>query len=488
MAKEMIAMVAIAAASVSAHAASKFELAAEAMGFNGKYIARGQPTTSDKATEQEALLKIFYLAGYFEPHKLWEDINRMGGFKDPLQLFKSIYTVVIASGANQPNPAAFNAKLLREGLMNTDTISIHDAADLILYIGQHAFGRKAGQERNELSSQGWMAKHKREYFEAARKLGLIDRMDPSHEAYDAAWIAGASRIGLIPRIIDFKHNLEKGLVVKGNTSILAGQRELWANIDGVNPEVLRRLLSTKDIDTLETSLSSGEDIARVEEGQDYLKTLAHNTGIRLNPDDPLIQYAQGDAPSGRVAGRVYANYAEGETRKLTESLLAQDLIKQFELSAAIVDTASEGAQRPNTATTAKDAALEFIANIDPSNKEEDKKEFHVLLQSNQPYTERQTLSTQAAVDEALKNSGLWNKGYRIIVDGVGFGCRQDAPAVHSELGALIAEMWKAYNGSLRNIASLLFQQRDNDKEVPPYPDVSEWNSKIVGVVHAEESE
>ena len=59
--------------------------------------------------------------------------------------------------------------------------------DLLFYITQNAFGRKCGQERNELSSQDWMKKYEELYLNNAKVLRLIDREVPEHQSYDAAW-------------------------------------------------------------------------------------------------------------------------------------------------------------------------------------------------------------------------------------------------------------------------------------------------------------
>ena len=52
---------------------SKFELAAQKLGFNGYEkisYPDAKPIVVTRQEQQEALLKIFYLAGYFEPRKL----------------------------------------------------------------------------------------------------------------------------------------------------------------------------------------------------------------------------------------------------------------------------------------------------------------------------------------------------------------------------------------------------------------------------------
>lgn len=456
---------------------SNFELAASRLGFNGyKNISYQE--------HQEALLKELQIAGYFQPEKVWEDINRMG-VDDPEIAFKKTYIAIKKSKADR-DPSEFNAKILRKNLGKDDALDEQDVMDLLLYKSQHAFGRKPGQERNELTSEGWMNKYKEEYFAAAKILRLIDREEPEQLVYDGAWIAGASRIGLMARIIDYYYILSKyNIKVIGETEVLAGMRLLWANIDGISPSVRDKLLEahkTKiDLDILDISLPVGEDNARVEEGREYMFGLAERRGIKLNQLSPFVQYKiKEDCPPGYFPGRVYPNYADGESRKLTETLMSQDLISNLSNNTVtIIDTLSDQHQRPTTASTARDVAIKFVENI-TNGKYGDKKEFIILFETNNPYIERQTIATQREVDKVVGNyNKLNNTQYKIKVEGVGFKCKQDVATVHSELGALVAEKWKTaveiYPENLqlkRSIESLQFQTRDNSGSVSPMPDMS----------------
>jgi len=94
--------------------------------------------------------------------------------------------------------------------------------DLLFYLAQNAFGRKSGQERNELSSQDWMKKYEELYFSNAKVLRLIDREVPELQSYDAAWIAGASRIGVMARLIDYHNTLSKYNIKVGSISRSTG--------------------------------------------------------------------------------------------------------------------------------------------------------------------------------------------------------------------------------------------------------------------------
>ncbi len=184
---------------------SVFELAANRLGFNGyKKIDK----TINAAQHQEALLKQLQIAGYFQPKNLWNTINHLG-VKDPTATFTKIYSAVKKSKADQSDPSKFNAQILRKDLGKGTELDEQDTMDFILYTAQNAFGRKPGQERNELAAQDWMNTHKTDYFAAAATLRLIDREIPAQKEYEEAWIAGASRIGVLARIIDYHYTLSK---------------------------------------------------------------------------------------------------------------------------------------------------------------------------------------------------------------------------------------------------------------------------------------
>jgi hypothetical protein len=302
-------------------AQSNFEIAANRLGFTG-YKKAGKAISAQE--HQEALLNQLQIAGYLQPTNLWKAIIGLG-VKDPVTAFKQIYPAIKKSQADQGDPSKFNAKILRKNLGKGTELDEQDTMDLLFYLAQNAFGRKSGQERNELSSQDWMKKYEEIYLSNAKLLRLIDREVPELQSYDAALIAGASRIGVIARIVDYHNIISKySIKVSGETAILAGSRELWANIDGIIPNVRDRLIEAykakTDLDTLDISLPVGEDQARIAEGREYMQGLAVRYNIRLNESSPFIQYTtKEECPPGHFPGRVYPNYAEGENRKLTEN-------------------------------------------------------------------------------------------------------------------------------------------------------------------------
>lgn len=234
-----------------------------------------------------------------------------------------------------------------------------------------------------------------------------------------------------------------------------------------------------DLDTIDISLPVGEDKERVEEGKEYITSLAARYGIKLNPTAPFIQYTtKEDCPPGHFPARLYPNYAEGESKKLTETLMSQDLIATYLTSLntiTTVDTLAEQHQRPTTSSTARDAATKFVKRI-ADGEFGDQREFVILYETNNPYIERQEIATQREVNKVLKAYKL-DKSYIIKIEGVGFKCKQDVTTVHSELAALIAEKWKTATGEnvspKRPIEKLLFQTRDNSSITIPWPNNSE---------------
>ncbi|WP_341752769.1 MULTISPECIES: hypothetical protein [unclassified Candidatus Tisiphia] len=197
------------------------------------------------------------------------------------------------------------------------------------------------------------------------------------------------------RIIYYNKIIEQ-IKVNEPVAVLTGKRLLWANIDGINPETYDKLLKIwkdkGDINKLDASLLVGEDLARTEEGKAYLKLLAQNHNIALNPIQPFIQYTtKEECPKGLFPGRVYPNYTTTDEKKLTESLMSEDLLTDFldkdhKSSAKVINTkVGKNNERPNTATTACDAAVILVNKI--SNGEFGKqKDYVILFISNNPYS------------------------------------------------------------------------------------------------------
>lgn len=465
---------------------SKFELAAKLLKFNGN------EKTSAK-TQQEALLKAFYYAGYFNPENLWQDINHLG-FDNPEDIFLSIMEAVVKSGAHQKDQYKFNSTILRKNLFNTDLISESDALDLLMYIGQHAFNRKLNQERNELSEQTWMEQYQDEYTKVSTDLGLVERITPSNTIYDEAVVLGAARYTVTGRILDYLYNTNNGIVIKGITTALAGRRPLWGEIDGISPEAYIQLVNKskegKKIEDIELDHGTSTEVNIG--GIEYMVDLANKIGIKINDEEQTIIYRPEDKiPTGFRPGRTYLKYID-PSNFLTETHMVYDVLDTLsEGTIKVSDTESSlDDRRPDTSSTARDYANALIERIQ-SGYFGTQKKFIIYVQSNQPYVKRQTLSVQKEIDRAIEESGI--EGLKIIAEGVGYGVGEiSMKRTHSELGALISVKYQnalAENGDIhteRHLRDLQFSTRDKLKisePVPIFPEiVVESKLPILGAV------
>lgn len=454
---------------------SSFELAASKLGFNGG-VKGSLHITSEE--EQEALLKLLYYAGYLDPNQLWRDLNNIGGIDNPRSVFEQIHRGLIQSNAMQKDAKQFNAALLRKSLFGNQ-LDEQDSMDFLLYIAQHAFNRKKGQERDSLIYEGWMKEYKDEYLEAARILGLIDRIKPSRKNYDLAWIAGTSHPKLLARTVDYFFVSSKyNICIKDETSVLTGEQELYAEIQGIDQAVIDKLLEASkkeiDIDALDIALTAELSDNIIDEGKKYIAALAKQFSIALKSDSPFIVHkSMAETPYGRKLNKLYPNYEQENNGKITESLMVQGLLRELnqEKKVSIITTSLQiNGTRPTTATTVNTATrrlVQKIKNGDFGNK----KHFFILLQSNQPYVERQTITAQQEVDKVLSEYELDKDGYQITIDGMGFKCKEAIYLIHSVFGALMAEKWGAAQGTpgKRDIKDLLFQTRKCNAVIAPCP-------------------
>ncbi|MDX2049759.1 MAG: hypothetical protein SFT93_01070 [Rickettsiaceae bacterium] len=455
---------------------SSFSNAMNKLGFiDQKFIVQKDGKYYEKNTkaeeQQEALLKILYIAGYLTPENIWKDINLIGSIKNPYAFYLKIMPSFIKSGAVQEDFTKFDAKLLRKTLFRGTEFTDADAAEWLVYVTQHAFGRKPNQERNELVKQKWMEEFQKQYLTEVETLGLVDRIIPQKEEYDEVWIAGASRPALLARVIDIAQLINsRTLTINGSIRILAGERSLWAEIDGISDEYKRvledALATNKNIDLLPEY--PGNTDASTNEGKKYIIDLATKTKTLLDPAEPLIFYLDDQhAPKGLVPNRHYPNYVKGENKRLTETVMAADLLSTYlpsysEVIAVIDTSASEDGSRPTTSSTAKDVAEKFIDQILSST--EKKSSYNILLESNNPYTKRQEIAVQIEIDKILREKKL---DLNITVEGVGFKNKQDLQQIHSEVGALVATMYqysvlKGHLDSVRSENDLLYRSRNND--------------------------
>ena len=441
-------------------AKSNLETALENLGFN----------TVEK---QNALLRIFSMSGYFCEAQVWQDLLHLNQ-TSAIDAFRNIFAKFEASHADEH--IKFDPELLKKSFESKDTQTVRFWEDYLLYIGQHAFGRTNGVARCEMRSQEWMSANEDAYMVAASEIGLVHKTSPSRESYDVVWIAGASRVAMLKRIMHYKNLTNEGLI-STHAAVLAGARQAWVNIDGISPNVLEALEKALeegvDLDHLNLSMPSGSDEAKLKEGKRYFISLAKKFDIKLDNTTPFIEYTtKDDCPHGFFLKRLYPNYAPEEDERITETTIARDLVNTYfgELGLEVIDTpAKPDGNPPDTASTTFNAANLFLSKV--GQDVDNAAEFHVLLIAENPYTTRQKLTAQKRVDIAVQ---AFNKSHssniKIVVDGAGFGTNQGVVTIHSELGALLSELWGAIHPG--EVAShLLYSTRDNGLIDVPVPEL-----------------
>lgn len=179
-------------------------------------------------TKAGALLYIFYIAGYLAKEKLANYVVKLG-FKNPLDIFYKLSDSVKIFEKTK------NTEIFAEDFGQNTGLSLEDTERLIVYMAQNAFGRKKGEERNSLKIEDWQEKHKEDFLMAANTLGLLEDIYPKSEAYDYAFILGASRRAMAKRIENYVKYTKNKKVSK--VFVLCGNRKL-SELDGIgeNPE------------------------------------------------------------------------------------------------------------------------------------------------------------------------------------------------------------------------------------------------------------
>jgi hypothetical protein len=400
--------------------------------------------------QQMALLENLFFAGYFSEEKIEKDLMMLaksGDFANKKNtaakhVLQAHITIKMLEAERQQNGIAqLDTKQVLQNLFLDDDrrIDQQDVEDLVLFWCQNAFDREFGKERYELAKQDWMTIHKERYFENARTLQLSDAVEPTQKNYDEIWVQGASRPRVITRLNYTKNLLDSGKIEMTEIKLLAGDRELWAEIDGIG--------------------KTNEE--KVADGVKYMIELAEKNGIKLG-EPQFVKCEKDDKEAKRFAGRTYLNYAAGETRKVNEGLACEDLCQTI-LPQTQVEESSDvekGHYRPTTFTTSKQAAEDLAKKLPALNFGEKSKK-DILLIAEQPYSERMRAAVQTIFDGMKKDL----PNYELNSHVAGNAAAVSVEGFHSELAALVAEKYKAmvqHEGVARkrDTQALMFQTRE----------------------------
>ncbi|MES2676868.1 MAG: hypothetical protein V4612_00940 [Pseudomonadota bacterium] len=402
----------------------------------------------------QAIIENLYFAGYFNEQLIWQAINLIGFDKNskktnqiwsetPQLAFLLMYKIIKKSGALQDNPKLFDSKYLLNHLFDENIFDIQDIEDFMVYlVCQNAFGRIPNQERSEIVPQVWMQIYQQQYLENAQKIGLIAAINPNFTKYDESWVMGAGRYRTTTRIKHLKQLIDSGIDV-GKIRLLSGNRELWVEIDNIG------------------------DVA---EAKNFMIKLAEKNHIKIDTKNPFITRNVLDSP------RTYINYRIGETKKLTETLMMCEIYENIfgKSQATLIDDTSKK-HRPTTQSTVENIAKYIFQNrFEEDGDLKNKPEVKVMIVSNQPYCERQKLTTKRVVEKIIHH----HISKKIIFDEVGGSAFNSAvKSIHSEFAALMAEKFWQYTKKTAHSAKrkrtaqrMIFSARFKDISfIPPIP-------------------
>jgi hypothetical protein len=373
------------------------------IGFDAKIVGFG--TEFEKKLSafevQKSFLENLHIAGYFHNHSIRSALKSLRKENiNPEDNFEKVMEVLSLCGAHEKHPQKFNANILFEKFAhNGHFLSGNDVKNVMVHLGRKAFGRKDGQERNEIESHLWAEIHGEHYLKNAKKLGLIFEEKPRLKKYHETWIQGAAYHRMKQRAFYAKKLQDEGYDL-GVIRLLSGERELWLEIDQLSKDEILQIAKRNNIE--------------------------------------VIGFEERE-----VAGsiRTYPKYAANEMQKITEGLVAKEIYQQIfskNSDDLIVDAkAEEGANRVTTASATSNLVKhQFATRI--RNGDFGKNEINILIVSNQPYVERQTLTNERIALKELRKLELKAK---IKFYGCGVESQASIIEIHSEFGALVSEKY-----------------------------------------------
>lgn len=373
------------------------------IGFDAKIVGFGSEFEEKISTfeVQKSFLENLHIAGYFHNTSIRSALKALRKESvHPEDNFEKVSEIMALCGASEECPTKFKADILFEKFAHHGHfLSGNELKNVMVHLGRKAFGRKEGQERNELENHSWAEIHGNHYLKNAKKLGLIFEEKPRLKKYHETWIQGVAYHRMKQRVLYAKKLQDEGYNL-GTIRLLSGERELWLEIDKLSKDEIRKIAKRNNI-----------KLAGFEERE--------------------------------VAGsvRTYPKYAEYETQKITEGLVAKEIYHEIfpqNSDELVVDAKPEdGGNRVTTASATSDLVQhQFADRI--RNGDFGKSEINILIVSNQPYVERQTLTNERIALKELRKLGLKAK---IRFDGCGTQSQAAIIEVHSEFGALVSEKY-----------------------------------------------
>jgi hypothetical protein len=377
-------------------------------GFGEKHVAG---KVYDACQVQIAFLENLYFAGYFKDKKIWQVFSSMDeGFESHGRWKKGRYAtlkyfrrITNKCGANQDNPDFFRADfLLDHAFADKNFFDEKDIEDVVVQLGQSAFGRTKNQERSEINNHDWMAAYHDKYLRNAEILGLVLEKKPLFKTYDETWLQGSARPSAEKRV-QYLKKLKKLGIKTGAIRVMTGARELWAEIDNIDGDL--------------------------DEAKSFMLELAKENKIDFNEKEKFVIKNVGESD------RTFLN----SYQMLTETMMMKKLYREIigENPDEIINShPHEGESRPTTAIVARDVARGKFGEKFKKGEFKKNQQIKIMIISNQPFCYRQALTIENVVISEIAHH------HEIIFDSVGSESYDEINLIHSEFGALINEGFK----------------------------------------------
>ena len=382
--------------------------------------------------QQLAILGLFYHLGYFKKGIIKHDFKSIGHINLIEQTTESIINELTICGAYNK---AFSAKKALKSLFKSLPKDNQELPlDLIVYWGQSAFSRSKNQERSELKQPETYATNT--IFDLAKDIGFINSITSQDNIYDEGWVLGTSRHEMIDRIKDINNT---GYLFR-HLRLLTGNRELWAEIDGI-----------------------GAGYKKTLNGKNYLIKLANFNQISYEQEKPFIKYVTSATPNtsdtihtlltdsliakGKYQNRTYLN----SSTPVTEYMMCKDLITQYYTIKKTPITIHNCTKNQTSRPTTESTILYTMKSItkDASN---------IYIQTNQPYVLRQGTAIKRILKALNRNINTHTFGREIGVFN-----ELCIKQVLSEIGAWLGELYLLHVSNqhrVRKPKNLMFQTRN----------------------------
>ena len=400
------------------------------------------------APAQEALIENLYLAEYFEPEKIWDDVHYLSdSYGDdneiaPTGLYHQIKDITENAFHDIRGKKVFNPEYVLRNMFIG--LPEQDIEDWLVYVTQNAFGRKPGQELYHITPEEWMETHGDDFMRNAKDMGFVDEITLDRKHVDEYWIAGAGRLRCTTRLEGYRSFIE----------------------DWNFASAFRLLTGNRPVGRLEWSNDLLDGETRPENAKRFILFLADQLDVKLDEGNPFTT-------KNEKTGDFIVNYAEGEKRRLTEADMFKEVYSStFGIYAEDRDVAYVAAEnnRPTFADIVHKAADMALKSFE--NTEAYPEEFHIAVQAEQPHVRRFAVEAEAILRREYAE--LFNE-VSLHVHPVGQACEVGPAVVHSAMSVYMAAKYNQITqGQERKRGSeqLMFRDRQDhqkDKIIPPFP-------------------